>query len=218
MQLNTSDGPLDNTTHVVSALPLPTLSHILPPSSTLPHLNKNPSSSVVVLNLIFPPGAPFHPPGFGYLIPRPMSAYDGLDASHPGILGVVFDSCALSEQDAVSSTPPSSLNAGNFTKLTVMLGGPYSNPSTSIPAILSHLRTHLGLAQPLPEPVYAKMHHHKDCIPIPTVGHVQRMAELRAALEGAPWNSRLEVVGAGVGGVSVGDCVEAGRNVALRWA
>lgn len=32
------------------------------------------------------------------------------------------------------------------------------------------------------------------------------------------WNSRLAVVGAGVGGVSVGDCVEAGRQVGREWS
>lgn len=31
------------------------------------------------------------------------------------------------------------------------------------------------------------------------------------------WCGRLDVVGAGVGGVSVPDCIEQGRRVGLRW-
>lgn len=48
------------------------------------------------------------------------------------------------------------------------------------------------------------------------------MDELRAVLkkdasEGG-FAGRMEVIGAGVGGVSVGDCVEQGRNVGSGWA
>ena len=31
------------------------------------------------------------------------------------------------------------------------------------------------------------------------------------------WEGRLEVIGAGVGGVSVADCVEQGRQVGRSW-
>jgi oxygen-dependent protoporphyrinogen oxidase len=48
-------------------------------------------------------------------------------------------------------------------------------------------------------------------------GHLERMAELQEVLGGGPWEGRMEVVGAGVGGVSVGDCVEAGRRVGMGW-
>jgi protoporphyrinogen/coproporphyrinogen III oxidase len=43
------------------------------------------------------------------------------------------------------------------------------------------------------------------------------MIELREALEKNPWNGRMEVIGAGVGGVSIADCIEQGRNVGKNW-
>jgi oxygen-dependent protoporphyrinogen oxidase len=50
-------------------------------------------------------------------------------------------------------------------------------------------------------------------------GHLDRMEEMKmkflTGLDG--WGGRLAVVGAGVGGVSVGDCVEAGRRVGREW-
>jgi oxygen-dependent protoporphyrinogen oxidase len=36
-------------------------------------------------------------------------------------------------------------------------------------------------------------------------------------LKGGPWEGRLAVIGSGVGGVSVGDCVRAGREVGQHW-
>ena len=206
-QITTSSHVSLNVSHVVSTLPPPILNTLLPSSSPLPHLATNPYSSVTVVNLVFPPspsGIPIHPPGFGYLIPRSSSRYD---ANNPGILGTVFDSSALSEQDT-----------GGLTKLTVMLGGPHPlTPShTSLPAIMKHLAYHLGHC--LPEPLFVRSHSHTSCIPTLSVGHLQRMDELRAALKEAPWDGRLEVVGAGVGGVSVGDCVEAGKRAGVAWA
>lgn len=48
-------------------------------------------------------------------------------------------------------------------------------------------------------------------------GHLERMAEMRSVLEDKVWGGRMEVIGAGVGGVSVGDCVEAGKRAGARW-
>jgi len=206
LQVTTTSNDSLHPTHVVSTLPLPALKDLLPSSTPLPHLEANPYSSVTVVNLVFPPlssGAPLHPPGFGYLIPRPSSGYD---PTNPGILGTVFDSSALSQQDT-----------GAFTKLTVMLGGPHplTESHTSLPVIMKHLSSHLGHA--LPEPLLVRVHPHASCIPTLTVGHLDRMRELKAVLGEAPWEGRLEVIGSGVGGVSVGDCVEAGKRVGRGW-
>nr|GAT47813.1 protoporphyrinogen oxidase [Mycena chlorophos] len=187
--------------HVVSALPLPALHKLAP---TLPHLLANPTSSVTAVNLVFPvaPGKLF-PRGFGYLVSRP--AYDYL-ADDAGILGVTFDSESLAAQDDIP-------NGQQYTKVTVMLGGPhnaYQKVDTALPVILAHLRYHLNRAKPIPDPVVTRFWSHQNCIPTPTVGHLDRMEELRAALvaEDGPWGGRLEVVGAGVKGVSMADCVE----------
>ncbi|KAG6899022.1 hypothetical protein C0993_001643, partial [Termitomyces sp. T159_Od127] len=146
-----------------------------------------------------PPNA-IHPPGFGYLIPRPRRGYPA-PTDVPirlGILGTVFDSCAL---------PFKSKDESEYTKLTVMLGGPYRSPLPEtdyelITRVLAHLAE--SLQQPLPDPVATRVWRHVSCIPTPKVGHLDRMKELRDVLEekdgrGA-WRGRMEVVGAGVGG------------------
>lgn len=184
----------------------------------LPHVLANPSSSVTVVNLIFPPSdTPIHPDGFGYLIPRPKPDYPS-PGSTLGMLGTVFDSCSLGGQDVSISADR---HSPKFTKVTVMLGGPYGPPSPDpispefLPTLLSALQQHLGHAEPLPEPCLARVRQHRDCIPTPTVGHVARMEELREAVE-EKLGPNAAVIGAGVGGVSVGDCIESGRRVALQ--
>ncbi|KAK0452363.1 hypothetical protein EV421DRAFT_1898105 [Armillaria borealis] len=176
---------------------------------TLPtHLTANPSSSVTLINLVFPvPPNTFHPPGFGYLIPRPQDDYS---PSTPGILGVIFDSCSLSSQD----TPTTN---SSFTKITVMLGGPHllTEDHTKIPVVISQLENHFGTK--LPTPVLTRTYHHDKCIPTLTPGHLDRMAELKGVLKSGVWRGRLEVIGAGVGGVSVADCVDAGKRVGSSW-
>ncbi|KAF7325660.1 Protoporphyrinogen oxidase [Mycena kentingensis (nom. inval.)] len=199
-------------THVVSALPLPKLKTILPSEHPLPHLTANPTSSVTAINLVFPvaPGKLF-PRGFGYLVCRPEYDYPADDA---GILGVTFDSESLAAQDDARGQ--------QLSKVTVMLGGPhnrYQNVDTALEVVLAHLRYQLNWRKPLPEPVVTRVWEHRECIPTPTVGHLQRMEELKVTLNsnGSPWAGRMEVVGAGVKGVSMADCVESGRLVGREW-
>lgn len=269
-----TDAVILKATHVISALPLPALDSILQqptaagagagtgaaPSTekssfSLPHLRKNPHSSTMVVNLVFPNNppnsstaeptmtttiTPLHPPGFGYLIPRPEHGYDdGSLASEPqpgreggeeeyaptpehehepepGILGVVFDSASLPEQD---HDVENHVDAAKFTKLTAMLGGPYLpahgtsslSDAQLVEVVLRRISSHLGHA--LPPPVHYVVHRNAECIPTYLVGHTARMRELRRALH-ERWGGRMKVIGAGVGGVSVSDCVKAGRQAA----
>ncbi|KAF8633513.1 hypothetical protein AX15_001419 [Amanita polypyramis BW_CC] len=198
-----------NATHVVSALPLPVLHNLLPGGQELPHLNANPFSTVTVVNLVFAvlPDK-IHPAGFGYLVPhRP----DPEPADTLPIIGTVFDSCSLSAQD----NPPV------FTKITVMIKGDYpllSESKSAVPElilrILSALSAHLGGS--LPDPVFWRVHVNRGCIPTYRVGHRGRMKELAKRARDA-WRGRLEVVGSGVGGVSVNDCIKGGRSVGHDW-
>ena len=254
-----ADEPL-RATHVISALPLPVLDSVLQPppageaaaggaSTThpsLPHLRANPHSSVTVLNLVFPTttstpngstgeaatSTSLHPPGFGYLIPRPEHGYsepgrEDEEELGPGLLGVVFDTASLPEQDHDAANDAASVG---FTKLTAMLGGPYPSPHPRDPsssssesesesdaqlvaAVLPHISSQLGHA--LPPPVHYAVHRNVESIPTYLVGHTARMEELRRVLS-ERWGGRLKVVGAGVGGVSVADCVKAGRQAAFE--
>lgn len=213
-------------THIISALPLPVLDSILSPRPSpnerdarpLPHLLANPHSTVTVLNLVFAaPPAPhsLHPPGFGYLVPRPEAGY-AASHHHTGLLGVVFDTASLPEQDSSSG------QGQRFVKMTAMLGGPYAHapeePASDalLASALPVIAAQLG-GEPLPPPVHYAVHRHVESIPTYLVGHGARMRELRRAVRGR-WGGRVKVVGAGVGGVSVGDCVKAGRQAARQVA
>jgi oxygen-dependent protoporphyrinogen oxidase len=202
-------------THIISALPLPVLDTILSSPNLLPHLLANPRSTVTVLNLVFatpPVPRTYHPPGFGYLIPRPEDGYPHAHA--PGLLGVVFDTAGLPEQD----------DDEHFVKMTAMLGGPYASSSEEeeepasalLASVLPLISAQLG-GDPLPPPVHYAVHRNVECIPTYLVGHTARMEELGKTLQ-ERWGGRIKVVGAGVGGVSVADCVKAGREAAFQIA
>ncbi len=235
--LHTAGNPI-NATHAVSALPLPILQDLITTPSPklakqepIPHLLENPSSTVHVLNLVFScPPSKIHPEGFGYLIPRPQTGYPAESKSKsPGILGVVFDSCSLHGQD--SPARPDYYHNSTHTKLSVMMGGPY--PVLDLPpkftsplinedlpilvrSVLNELELQLG--RDLPDPIYWRIWENEACIPTFTPGHLERVQEIRGCVKDDPeWRGRLSIIGAGIGGVSVSDCVEAGRQVGKDW-
>ncbi|TCD66921.1 oxygen-dependent protoporphyrinogen oxidase [Steccherinum ochraceum] len=219
-KIDTVTGRRIDASHVVSAISLKALNNIVPPSIPITSTtSQNSTSSVTVVNIVFPPTSfPIHPPGFGYLVPRPRSnALDAELEDHAGTLGVVFDSCALPQQDLYANAA-----SPRFTKVTMMLGGPHAFPhnaeSVSEDKLLGILSRHLAPSQPLPKPVLIRVHHLTGCIPTPTVGHLQRIAAVKNDLKKSEfWRGNLEIVGAGVGGVSVPDCIEQGRHVGLNW-
>ncbi|KAI0694027.1 hypothetical protein BC835DRAFT_1275093 [Cytidiella melzeri] len=200
-------GTQTTSSHVVSAMPLSQLKSLLQRSSLPmpPHLDANPLSSVTVVNLIFPPTIdPIHPAGFGYLIPRDANG-------RVEVLGTVFDSCSLGAQDEYPShTSP------RFTKMTMMIRSAASSPPTTLERVLKHLENHLQRQTPLPVPVFFRANTMHECIPTPTVGHTCRTEEMKRVVR-EEWGGRLEVVGAGVGGVSVADCIEQGRHAGRGW-
>lgn len=204
--------------HVVSSLPLHNVSGVLPhPIQSEAALRQTPYSTVTVVNLVFPRRADteIHPEGFGYLVPRPIDGYtspQGIE-ENLGVLGVIFDSCIAPQDPEVDK---------RVVRLTVMLGGPYyaenkiSEPQLALPQLLAVLSRQLGLATPLQEPIFAQASHLSRCIPTPTVGHMQRVDSLRRAVK-KEFGGRLEIIGAAVSGVSVGDCIGGGREAGLSW-
>ena len=206
----------------------------------IPHLTENTCSTVQVINLVFPcPPEHILPEGFGYLIPRSRTGYpDPSDKSSSNILGTVFDSYSLHKQD--SSIKNDSHPQGKLTKVTIMTGGPYPTPTLSLftdsdynrqpPEFIFHLVSQLSshLGRTMPMPVYWRFWSNEDCIPTYYPGHLDCMDEMKSVLQARShhdsssshlgWDGRLAIVGAGVGGVSIGDCVEAGRRVGREWA
>jgi oxygen-dependent protoporphyrinogen oxidase len=209
------------------------LDTIVEQDQRLPHLRYNPSTNVGVVNFVFPAAAEtIHPAGFGYLVPRTTDSIffppsNGQIPNPDGIIGVVFDSSSMT---GVEDSP---LIASEFTKLTVMMGGPHwstypadpSSPSSQpidIPSsselpekALAHLRR---VFPTIPDPVLSAGYIQYDCIPTYLVGHGQRLRELHEAICGSNWAGRLVLLGSGYGGVGVNDCVGMAEQTVARLA
>lgn len=192
-------------------------------------MTHNPSVTVAVVNLVYSAEqARLASPGFGYLIPRSENSA----VNHRGLLGVVFDSCAIPEQDKGESQ-------GKTLKLTAMIGGYMFNEAlsqlasgsgsgastldleltgshkedvkeffakTAMDAIKKHLKIDAT-------PELVKVHIQHECIPQYLVGHLQRMQTLDQSLR-KDFDGLLAVTGAGYLGVSVNDCIKNAREVA----
>ncbi|GAK68420.1 DUF185-domain-containing protein [Moesziomyces antarcticus] len=211
LTLTTASGESIEADRVISSIPSSKLADILP-SDELPHLKHNPAANVAVVNVVISPSAAAEAgralvpvQGFGYLIPR--TTPDNED----GILGVVFDSDAVPDQDAAEpSRRP--------VKLTVMMGGAHWAGLEQLPGedevkarAVRALSRQLGIDADLLRDaskvtIKATMQH--ECIPWYLVGHPVRMAQLHKALAGnADLAHRLTLVGASYTGVSLNDCV-----------
>ncbi|KAG9011439.1 oxygen-dependent protoporphyrinogen oxidase [Tulasnella sp. 427] len=229
--------------HVISTLPLPTLHNIMSSSSAykttpLPQLLTNPHASVQVLNLVFPPSpTPLHPPGFGFLVPRPRNGYPS-SAIAPGqtppllqnVIGTAFDSSIDAAHD--HKTQP--------TIMTMMMGGPFPlfQPSSSssssttsseasttsqqlspsdLDTVLRTLAFYLGSEQPLPEPTFHVLHTHRNCIPTYKPGSSRILYEMKRTVREGAWGPRFRIIGPGAGhGVGLADNISLARRVALR--
>ncbi|TKY89453.1 hypothetical protein EX895_001984 [Sporisorium graminicola] len=210
--LQTKKGERIEADRIVSSIPSARLADILPTNAELPHLKHNPSANVGVVNLAISPDAvassskPIVPvEGFGYLIPRTTPA------NEDGILGVVFDSDAIPEQDSADA-------ASRPIKLTVMMGGSHWSALETLPReedlkarAVKAVSQHLGIDRSLLEDaskVSITPTLQKDCIPWYLVGHPMRMSQLHKALEkNETLANRLTLVGASYTGVSLNDCV-----------
>jgi protoporphyrinogen/coproporphyrinogen III oxidase len=231
--LRTHTGTVITPTHVISALPLPVFDTIVPSTQAPPHLTTNQSQTVIVFNFVFATARlkrPLHQPGFGYLIPRPQNGYPDTAIvaekdRKPGMLGVVFDTSSLAAQDFLlssSSAPesPFSRYTGSaalpFVKMTAMVGGPYGVSNVDdTDSLVSAVRARMAaqLQTDIPAPIVARVGIRRHAIPTYRVGHLDRVRDIRRVCE-QDWAGRLKIIGSGIGGVSVGDCLKAGRDVA----
>ena len=202
-------------THIISALPVKQLDAVLRAANTerndiLLALTSSRSpeySTIHVTNFIFPPSErPLHPLGFGYLIPRPMDGYESEENSQ-GMLGTVFDTVSMGRQDT----------AEGFTKMGIISGGPYLSASTGpdTDLLLRDLRKHLGARYDLPEPIYSTTTECKECVPLFEPGHLKWVEKLRGTLKSFGEN-KVQIIGAGIGGVSIPDCIEQGRSSSVE--
>jgi len=221
------NGKTVEPTHIVSALPTPVLHKLMPQNkgfAGFAALAANKPLSLHIVNLVFPgPPSAIHPDGFGYFIPRPAEGYTPAATARTGsFAGVLFDTSMFPGQDTAVADP---YNNAPFTKVYLKMGGAFalpplpaqmkSAPGAPTPAYITTalgvLSTQLGRA--LPAPLYWQVSLKEDCIPINTPGHVDRIKEMKEWAD-EKYKGRLQIIGAGVGGVATGDCVEQGRQVA----
>jgi oxygen-dependent protoporphyrinogen oxidase len=150
----------------------------------------------------------YHCIGYSYLVPT--------TEPENGVLGVVFDSCSFPQQDDAAFLDA---EVGAVTRLTVMTGGPkftdvYGSggevDSATVHAVsLAALRKHLGITV---EPMHSAIMPWVDCMPQYTVGHSDRVANIKAAAL-AGWGGHLSVTGSSFHGVGVNDCVLAATKL-----
>ncbi|CCB88300.1 protoporphyrinogen oxidase [Simkania negevensis] len=138
---------------------------------------------------------PLKEEGFGYLIP-----------SNEGekILGVIFDSSVFPQQN----------HHALETRLTVMMGGAFHpkhheiSKEMRIAQALEGIEKHLGIKA---LPMYTYATEYVQAIPQFTLGHAQRVADLREFLrEKYP---QVTLLGNYLDGVSLSDCVEGAKNI-----
>lgn len=182
---------------VVSAVP----SYALAPMVSAEHpqlsslLKEIPYADVAVVNVQFE-GQVLNREGFGLLVPP---------CENLPILGVIFDSCCF--------------DMGNNTVLTLMMGGHWfrqhfgESPAEDVfrETTRKYLKTILGIEQ---EPDHVRVNVLRNCIPQYTLGHYERVKEIRDYLvtEKLP----LELCGAAYDGIGVNDVVWSSANTVER--
>lgn len=135
--------------------------------------------------------------GFGYLIPS---------SEKQDVLGIVFDSCALAQQNSHD----------NETRLTAMLGGMHRPEIErfSLDEIkgktYSALNRHLNITDP---PQAVRVSIAKQAIPQYEVGHQVRFNLIKSRLDHLS-NARISLLGSAFRGVSVNDCIAEAKKIA----
>lgn len=190
-------GKVVDTEQIVSALPAYSLANLV--SGDHPELsgmlNRIPYADVAVVNVQFK-GKVMDREGFGLLVPP---------CENLPILGVIFDSCCF--------------DMGDNTVLTLMMGGHWfkqhfgENPDKSVFLETSkkYLKQILNITQ---DPESVQVNVLRQCIPQYTVGHYERVAEVREYVEDK--KLPLELCGAAFDGIGVNDVIWSSANAVER--
>ncbi|XP_067617661.1 protoporphyrinogen oxidase [Eurosta solidaginis] len=186
-------GRVINPKHIISSIPTHKLASCVknqhPSLAAL--LMSIPYVDVAVVNLQYSTEDLLKFNAFGFLVP-PIERLP--------ILGVIFDSCCFDME-------------GN-TVLTVMMGGRWfeenfgkePTPKKLLDTALEHLDLVMGIKD---EPAFSRVHVLKKCIPQYTVGHKQRVADIRRYIK--QYDLPLTLCGAAYDGVGINDVILSAR-------
>ncbi|CAK1545821.1 unnamed protein product [Leptosia nina] len=189
VKLKQTDGKIVTANHVYSTIPAHILSKLV--KSQHPDLsnclNEIPFVTVGIVNLYFSTTKPLITPAFGFLIPP---------IENSPILGVVFDSCCIPDQ--------------NGTVLTVMLGGRWFKEKFGqnvtedrlLNIALGEIKTILKIED---SPAAYNVNILKKCIPQYVIGHYERVEKIRQYIQEK--NLPISLVGSSYDGVGVNDVI-----------
>ena len=123
------------------------------------------------------------------------------------MLGTIFDTVSMGRQDTVEG----------YTKMGIVSGGPYESACTGpdVDALLDYLRRNLGNRYELPDPIYSTTTECEECIPLFEPGHLRWVEKVKGTLKNYGEN-KVQLIGAGIGGVSIPDCIEQGRRSSVE--
>ncbi|KAF8476898.1 hypothetical protein BDZ91DRAFT_843646 [Kalaharituber pfeilii] len=185
--LTTNNLPTNSFSHVISALPAPLTSSILP--MPIAPLSTVEAVTVQVVNLFFPSRNILPVRGFGYLISKSVSPEHNPEQA----LGVIFD----------SECQPKMIDGEPFAPGTTLSQEAVANA-------LSLVRRHLGIVD---EATHYMVSTQKNCIPQFTVGHDDRMDFAHELLK-IQFSGRLAVAGP-YRGVGINDCIRSAYETVI---
>ncbi|XP_047528622.1 protoporphyrinogen oxidase [Vanessa atalanta] len=194
VQLKKSNGETMSASHVYSSVP----SHILAKLISKQHpqlsqlLSETPFVTVGIVNLYFATEKPLIEPAFGFLVPP---------IENSPILGVVFDSCCIPDQ--------------NGTVLTVMLGGRWFNEKfgsdVTKDRLLEIAVKEIKSILKIEDKVTAYNVGILDkCIPQYIIGHYDRVDRIRDYIQNK--NLPISLVGSSYDGVGINDVIYSAKT------
>ncbi|XP_022130590.2 protoporphyrinogen oxidase [Pieris rapae] len=194
VKLKQSNGEVISANHVYSTIPAHILSRLV--ERQHPDLSKNlsdiPFVTVGIVNLYFSTNKPLITPAFGFLIPP---------IENSPILGVVFDSCCIPDQ--------------NGTVLTVMLGGRWFEEKfgenvkkdSLLNIAMKEIKSILKIDE---DPSAFNVNILHKCIPQYVVGHYERVDTIRQYI--SEKNLPISLIGSSYDGVGVNDVIYSAKS------
>ncbi|XP_068631000.1 protoporphyrinogen oxidase [Battus philenor] len=182
------------TNHVYSSIPSHALADLVVKQH--PELAENlkeiPFVTVGIVNLYFKTNKTLISPAFGFLVPP---------IENSPILGVVFDSCCIPDQ--------------NGTVLTVMLGGrwfkeKFGNSVTEKELFDIAQRELRSILNIMEEPTVYNVNILDKCIPQYVIGHYERVEKIRQYIQ--DHNLPISLVGSSYDGVGVNDVIYSAKT------
>lgn len=192
--LITESGSVLPANHVYSTIPAHSLANLVEEQhpALASNLREIPFVTVGIVNLYFATKKPLINPAFGFLVPP---------IENSPILGVVFDSCCLPDQ--------------NGTVLTVMLGGRWYEerfgPDTTEEKLfniaLGEIQRILNITE---YPTVHNVNILHNCIPQYLIGHYERIEEIRKYIHRN--NMPMSLIGCSYDGVGINDVIHSAKT------